>query len=184
VSVLEELLQTLIAFAHDSRVLQCLIQFGNDKNIVKKFLMYGCCVTDALSVVEYAYNKKAILRLIEELYRTTFQVFKVRTPPTPLPLHCSKVELMAFEEIKLILTPMATKEAVIKHSLVQSFSGLYPACPRCLLYMAHTHDGAKVAMHCLWHGTPKDRKVIIKTMKTYIRKFAMVSQHNNLIATV
>lgn len=52
--------------------------------------------SEASSVVEYAYNDKAILSqrlmLTEELYGTTFQVFKVRTPPTPLPLHCSKVE--------------------------------------------------------------------------------------------
>lgn len=24
-----------------------------------------------------------------------------------------------------------------------------------VIYLAHTHDGARVAMHCLWHGTPK-----------------------------
>ena len=24
-----------------------------------------------------------------------------------------------------------------------------------VVYMAHTHDGARVAMHCLWHGTAK-----------------------------
>lgn len=24
-----------------------------------------------------------------------------------------------------------------------------------VVYMAHTHDGARVTMHCLWHGTPK-----------------------------
>lgn len=26
-----------------------------------------------------------------------------------------------------------------------------------VVYMAHTHDGARVAMHCLWHGTAKVR---------------------------
>lgn len=26
-----------------------------------------------------------------------------------------------------------------------------------VVYLAHTHDGARVAMHCLWHGTPKVR---------------------------
>lgn len=24
-----------------------------------------------------------------------------------------------------------------------------------VVYMAHTHDGARVALHCLWHGTAK-----------------------------
>lgn len=27
-----------------------------------------------------------------------------------------------------------------------------------VVYMAHTHDGARVAMHCLWHGTAKVQK--------------------------
>ena len=26
-----------------------------------------------------------------------------------------------------------------------------------MVYLAHTHDGARVAMYCLWHGTPKVR---------------------------
>lgn len=72
-----------------------------------------------------------------------------------------------------------------------------------VVYMAHTHDGARVAMQCLWHGTAKvfthtvpitvfpfpvigqtisvpfqDRKIIIKTMKTYMVKFATVSVYH------
>lgn len=30
-----------------------------------------------------------------------------------------------------------------------------------VVYMAHTHDGARVAMHCLWHGTAKVRSHFI-----------------------
>lgn len=74
---------------------------------------------------------------------------------------------------------------MIKHSLVHKvFLDFFLFAPEkqrtemiesireSVVYMAHTHDGARVAMHCLWHGTAKDRKVIIKTMKTYIVKFA------------
>ena len=28
-----------------------------------------------------------------------------------------------------------------------------------VIHMLHTRDGAHVGMHCLWHGTAKDRKV-------------------------
>lgn len=36
-----------------------------------------------------------------------------------------------------------------------------------VVYMAHTHDGARVAMHCLWHGTAKVCMHIVKlTHKT------------------
>uniref|UniRef100_A0A674E5H2 Pumilio RNA-binding family member 3 n=1 Tax=Salmo trutta TaxID=8032 RepID=A0A674E5H2_SALTR len=152
------------------------------RNIVKKFLMYGSKEqvagvmvgfkgkvrqmlrhSEASSVVEYAYNDKAILSqrlmLTEELYGTTFQVFKSAVCPTlekVLEANPDKVNGI-LEEMKQILTPMEMIES-IRESVV---------------YMAHTHDGARVAMHCLWHGTPKDRKVIIKTMKTYMEKFAM-----------
>uniref|UniRef100_W5LNW5 Pumilio homolog 3 n=1 Tax=Astyanax mexicanus TaxID=7994 RepID=W5LNW5_ASTMX len=181
------------------------------RNIVKKFLMYGSKQqvgevmlafkgkvrqmlrhSEASSVVEYAYNDKAILSqrlmLTEELYGNTFQVCKSTVCPTlekVLESNPEKLESIA-DEMKQILTPMAQKEAVIKHSLVHKVfldfflhapdklkSEMIESIRESVVYMAHTHDGARVTMHCLWHGTSKDRKVIIKTMKTYIAKFAM-----------
>uniref|UniRef100_A0A674E4P1 Pumilio RNA-binding family member 3 n=1 Tax=Salmo trutta TaxID=8032 RepID=A0A674E4P1_SALTR len=193
-----------IAFAHDStRVLQCFIQFGTDKQRQEVFdELKGQCVyrrshrskeqvagvmvgfkgkvrqmlrhSEASSVVEYAYNDKAILSqrlmLTEELYGTTFQVFKSAVCPTlekVLEANPDKVNGI-LEEMKQILTPMATKWVLlIKPPMAVEMT------EESVVYMAHTHDGARVAMHCLWHGTPKDRKVIIKTMKTYMEKFAM-----------
>ncbi|XP_056180902.1 pumilio homolog 3 isoform X1 [Falco biarmicus] len=181
------------------------------RNIVKKFLMYGTKPqvaeiirsfkghvkkmlrhAEASAVVEYAYNDKAILEqrhmLTEELYGNTFQVYKTPVIPTldkVVDAHPEKREAI-LDEMKQILTPMAQKEAVIKHSLVHKVfldfftyalpkqrSEMIEAIREAVIYLAHTHDGARVAMHCLWHGTPKDRKVIVKTMKTYIEKIAM-----------
>ncbi|XP_056097668.1 pumilio homolog 3 isoform X2 [Rhinichthys klamathensis goyatoka] len=181
------------------------------RNIVKKFLMYGSKQqvgevmlafkgkvrqmlrhSEASSVVEYAYNDKAIvsqrLMLTEELYGNVFQVCKSPICPTlekVLEANPEKMESI-MDEMKQILTPMAQKEAVIKHSLVHKvFLDFFEHAPakqrtemiesirEAVVYMAHTHDGARVTMHCLWHGTPKDRKVIVKTMKSYITKFAM-----------
>ncbi|KFZ63353.1 Pumilio domain-containing protein KIAA0020, partial [Antrostomus carolinensis] len=187
------------------------------RNIVKKFLMYGTKQqvaeiiksfkghvkkmlrhAEASAVVEYAYNDKAILEqrnmLTEELYGNTFQVYKTPVVPTldkVLEAQPEKREAI-LDEMKQILTPMAQKEAVIKHSLVHSlFFHLFPLLPflpqemieairEAVIYLAHTHDGARVAMHCLWHGTPKDRKVIVKTMKTYIEKIA-VGEFSHLV---
>ncbi|XP_056322121.1 pumilio homolog 3 [Danio aesculapii] len=181
------------------------------RNIVKKFLMYGSKEqvgevmlafkgkvrqmlrhSEASSVVEYAYNDKAILSqrlmLTEELYGNTFTVLKSSVCPTlekVLEANPKKLESI-LDEMKQILTPMAQKEAVIKHSLVHKvFLDFFEHAPdkqrtemiesirEAVVYMAHTHDGARVTMHCLWHGTTKDRKVIVKTMKSYIAKFAM-----------
>ncbi|NWU93171.1 PUM3 protein, partial [Upupa epops] len=180
------------------------------KNIVKKLLMYGTKAqiaeiiksfkghvkkmlrhAEASAVVEYAYNDKAIMEqrnmLTEELYGNTFQVYKTPVVPTldkVLEAQPEKREAI-LDEMKQILTPMAQKEAVIKHSLVHKVfldffihalpkqkSEMIEAIREAVIYLAHTHDGARVAMQCLWHGTPKDRKIIVKTMKTYIEKIA------------
>uniref|UniRef100_A0A669CBY3 Pumilio RNA-binding family member 3 n=1 Tax=Oreochromis niloticus TaxID=8128 RepID=A0A669CBY3_ORENI len=184
-------------------------QYG--RHVVKKLLMYGnkelvAAVINrfkghvrqmlrhaaASSIIEYAYNDKAVLAqrlmLTDELYGNTYTVCKsyefntlekvVRTNPDKLN--------NIIDEMKQVLTPMAQKEQVIKHSLVHKvFLDFFQCAPekqrtemiesirQSVVYMAHTHDGARVAMNCLWHGTAKDRKVIIKTMKTYMVKFAM-----------
>ncbi|EPY81649.1 pumilio domain-containing protein [Camelus ferus] len=163
------------------------------RNIVKKFLMYGSKAqiaeimrsfkghvrkllrhAEASAIVEYAYNDKAILEqrnmLTEELYGNTFQLYKSADHPTldkVLEVQPEKLELI-MDEMKQILTPMAQKEAVIKHSLVHKVfldfftyappklrSEMIEAIREAVVYLAHTHDGARVAMHCLWHGTPK-----------------------------
>uniref|UniRef100_A0A672JSB4 PUM-HD domain-containing protein n=1 Tax=Salarias fasciatus TaxID=181472 RepID=A0A672JSB4_SALFA len=155
-------------------------QYG--RHVVKKLLMYGnkelvASVIQtfkghvrpmlrhaaASSIIEYAYNDKAVLAqrllLTDDLYGNTYAVCKTA--------ECNTIEKVAaanpdklkgiMDEMKQILTPMQEMIESIRESVV---------------YMAHTHDGARVAMHCLWHGTAKDRKVIIKTMKTYMVKFA------------
>ncbi|XP_060702834.1 pumilio homolog 3 [Hemiscyllium ocellatum] len=180
------------------------------RHIVKKFLMYGTKQqvaeiirsfkgevkkmlrhSEASAIVEYAYNDKAILEqrkmLTEELYGNMFMICKSVFCPTldkVLEFNPDKRESI-MGEMKEILTPMAQKEAVIKHTLVhKAFLDFFTHCPEKMrtemieavreaaIYMAHTHGGSRVAMHCLWHGTAKDRKIIVKTMKTYVEKIA------------
>ncbi|KAI9011402.1 armadillo-type protein [Gaertneriomyces semiglobifer] len=42
-----------------------------------------------------------------------------------------------------------------------------------LVSILHTREGARVAQLCITHAGPKDRKIIIKSMKDYVRKVAM-----------
>ncbi|XP_016520177.1 pumilio homolog 3 isoform X1 [Poecilia formosa] len=180
------------------------------KHIVKKLLMYGnkemvaaiiqlfsghirkmLRHASASSIVEYAYNDKAILAqrlmITSELYGNTYTICKSlerNTLETVLAANPEKLENI-LEETKQVIVPLAQKEQVIRHSVVHKvFLDFFQFAPEkqrtemiesireAVVYMAHTHDGARVAMHCLWHGTAKDRKVIIKTMKTYMVKFA------------
>ena len=44
-----------------------------------------------------------------------------------------------------------------------------------LVHMAHSREGAYAGLECVWHGTAKDRKAIIKSFKTFMLKTAQVS---------
>ncbi|XP_051907855.1 pumilio homolog 3 [Hippocampus zosterae] len=198
--VFDELKDDIIALSksqYGTHVVKKLLMYGNKelvaavmqtfKGNVRAMLRHAAAST----VIEYAYNDKAVLAqrqmLTEELYGNAFTICKSSV--------CNTIEKVAeanpeklhhiITDMKQIITPMAQKEQVIKHSLVHKvfldFFLLSPDKERAemiesireaVVYMAHTHDGARVAMHCLWHGTAKDRKVIIKTMKTYMVKFA------------
>ncbi|XP_061887599.1 pumilio homolog 3 isoform X2 [Entelurus aequoreus] len=179
-------------------VVQKLLMYGN-KNLVGAVIQtfkghVRVMLRHALasSIIEHAYTEKAPLvqrqMLKEELYGTTYTVCKSSVCDTVHKVVEANPEKRDFivNDMQQILAPMAQKEQVIKNSLVHKvfldFFLLSPDKQRAemiesiresVIYMAHTHDGARVAMYCLWHGTAKDRKVIIKTMRTYMVKVAM-----------
>ncbi|XP_074545810.1 pumilio homolog 3 [Halichoeres trimaculatus] len=198
--VFEEIKDDILALSksqYGRHVVKKLLMYGNKellaalmptfKGHVRQMLRHAM----ASSIIEYAYNDKAVLAqrlmLTEELYGNTFSVCKscvLNTVDKVVKENPDKLNSI-IDEMKQIITPMSQKEQVIKHSIVHKvfldFFLLSPEKQRlemiesireAVVYMAHTHDGARVAMHCLWHGTAKDRKVIIKTMKTYMVKFA------------
>lgn len=39
-----------------------------------------------------------------------------------------------------------------------------------VIHMIHTPDGAKAGLHCIWFGTAKDRKLMLKTVKEFLVK--------------
>ncbi|KAF0310698.1 Pumilio 3 [Amphibalanus amphitrite] len=49
-----------------------------------------------------------------------------------------------------------------------------------VVQMLHTKDGARVGLMCLWWGTTKDRKAIVKSMKTYVQKVC-VDEHGFMV---
>ncbi len=53
-----------------------------------------------------------------------------------------------------------------------------------LIKMVHTRDGARVAIYCLWYGTNKDRKLLIKSFKTFVVKIAKEEQGYPILWTI
>lgn len=178
------IVRKFLMYGSKSQIAEIIKSF---KGQVKKLLRHS----EASYIVEYAYNHKAILEqrnmLCEELYGNTFRFFKTAEHTTlgqVLDAQPEKKESI-LEEMKQILIPLAQKEAVIKHSLVHKAfldfftyatpkirSEVIEAIRESVIYMIHTHDGARVGMHCVWHGTAKDRKVFAKTMKTFVEKIS------------
>ncbi|KAM4532913.1 pumilio homolog 3 [Fundulus diaphanus] len=198
--VFEELKDSMLDLCkspYGRHVVKKLLMYGNKEMVaaviqgfkghVRRLLRHAA----ASAIVEYAYNDKAMLaqRLLitDELYGTTYAICKSlerNTIEKVLKANPEKLENI-MEETKQAVVPLAQKEQVIKHSVVHRVfldfflfapdkqrSEMIESIREAVVYMAHTHDGARVAMRCLWHGTAKDRKVIIKTMKTYMVKFA------------
>uniref|UniRef100_A0A672Z487 PUM-HD domain-containing protein n=1 Tax=Sphaeramia orbicularis TaxID=375764 RepID=A0A672Z487_9TELE len=199
------LVHCVLVFVSDDVIALCKSQYG--RHVVKKLLMYGSGNKEVLaalmqafkghvrpmlrhaaasSIIEYAYNDKAVLAqrlmLTEELYGNTFTFCKSSV--------CNTIEKVLeanpdkrnsiLDEMKQILTPMAQKEQVIKHSLVHKvFLDFFQFAPEkmraeliesireAVVYMAHTHDGARVAMNCLWHGTAKVREQLGPNMTAF-----------------
>jgi len=142
----------------------------------------------AATVVELAYNDYADAAtrnsMLQEFLGPEFRLFKeptVRTVGELIAKHPEKKE-------EIIKNMGANVEVLIQkgtfnHSLVHTVIHNYLAVTEgkrrsdcieslrnSLVHMAHSRDGAMAAMYCLWHGTAKDRKAIIKSFKTFIEK--------------
>lgn len=174
-----------------------LLMYGNKELVAAVIQLFKGHVRQMLrhaaasNIIEYAYNDKAMLAqrlmITDELYGNTYAICRSserNNIEKVVKANPEKLENI-MDETKQVIVPLAQKEQVIKHSVVHKVfldfflfapdklrSEMIESIREAVVYMAHTHDGARVAMNCLWHGTAKDRKVIIKTMKSYMVKFA------------
>ncbi|MED6240018.1 Pumilio 3 [Ataeniobius toweri] len=198
--VFEELKDSVLAMSkspYGKHVVKKLLMYGNKELVAAVIQMFKGHIRQMLrhaaasTIVEYAYNDKAVLAqrlmITDELYGPTYTICKSlehNTIEKVVKENPEKLENI-MDETKQVIVPLTQKEQVIKHSVVHKVfldffllapdkqrSEMIESIREAVVYMAHTHDGARVAMRCLWHGTAKDRKVIIKTMKTYMVKFA------------
>ena len=139
-------------------------------------------------VVELVFNDYADAAtrnsMLQEFVGPEFRLFKeaeVRTVPELVAKHPEKKE----EIVKNLgaNVEVLIQKGTFNHSLVHCVIHNYLAVAdgkrrsdyieslrNSLVHMAHSRDGAMAALHCIWHGTAKDRKAIIKSFKTFIEK--------------
>ncbi|XP_033123084.1 pumilio homolog 3-like [Anneissia japonica] len=143
---------------------------------------------EASEVIEMAYNNHANLKqrsaLLEEFYGPSFAVFKkdgVESLSDIIEAEPEKKRQIT-EHMAKTLTSMVDKTVIKRtmiHKVLYDFfvharpklrSEMIESIREVVVQILHTHDGARVAMQCVWHGTAKDRKVVMKSFKTYVSK--------------
>jgi len=142
-------------------------------------------------VVEMAYNDYANAAqrncMLQEFLGPEYRLFKepeIRTVSELLEKHPEKKD----EMVKNLATTVEVliQKGTFNHSLVHTVIHNYLAVAEkgkrsecieqlreAVLHMIHSRDGAMAGLICIWHGTPKDRKAIIKSFKTHVTKIAM-----------
>jgi len=139
-------------------------------------------------VVELAYNDYADAgtrnSFLQEFLGPEYRLFKepeVRTLKELIEKHPEKKEEM-IKNLGMNVEVLIQK-GTFNHSLVHCVIHNYLAntdgkrradCIESmrenLPHILHSRDGAMASLYCLWHGTTKDRKAIIKSLKTFVEK--------------
>ncbi|KAK3091659.1 hypothetical protein FSP39_021613 [Pinctada imbricata] len=146
---------------------------------------------EAADVIELAYSDYANavqrLSLLEEFYGPSFTLFKtpdVKSLDQLLEMQPDKKD-MILSNMKEALLPLIDK-TILSHSMVHRLfheffahasekqrSDMIEAIRESVVQIIHTRDGARATMYCLWYGTAKDRKIIIKSLKGNVVKVCM-----------
>ncbi|GIY30597.1 pumilio homolog 3 [Caerostris extrusa] len=178
-------------------LVQKILRYGSktQKEAVRK-AFHGKVVklirhTEAAETIELIFNEFANaaqrFELVQEFYDPTYMHFKTYEISSLAELFEKEPnkKQSVIQNMKEALLKMLDK-SVIKHSIVHhilwqfmkhadsvSRNEMIESVKEIVHEILHTKDGARVGMHCVWYGTLKDRKVIAKSMKTYVAKIAM-----------
>ncbi|XP_057957672.1 pumilio homolog 24 [Malania oleifera] len=144
-------------------------------------------------VIEHAYqlgNANQKQELLMELYSTELQLFKdlVSMKESRLLDVIPKLGLQrpsVLRHMMSVIQPILEKgivdHSIIHRALMEYFSIadkssatdiIQQLSGPLLVRMIHTRDGSRIGMLCVKHGSPKERKKIIKGMKGHIDKIA------------
>lgn len=162
-------------------------------NVVK--LMKNKIASD---VVELAYNDYANAKqrsmMIQEFFGPHFRIFHeddvhhLDDALKKFPDQKKKI----LKDIRTALQPIIDKGVftnTMVHTLLRDFlmfssagdrAGIIEALKELLMPIIHTRDGARVAMLCLWHGSGKERKAILKSFRTHFVKIAL-ERHGHMV---
>eukprot|EP00794_Sanderia_malayensis_P008276 gene8276-9160_t len=167
--------------------------YGNVKRLVKHKV--------ASEILDYIYQQFADssqrASLVEEFYGPHYSVFKAAIGRKLVDIFekepGKKVEIL--RHMKDALLPLASKDSVtltiIHKPLLEFFTHadgllrteMIESLRERTVHMLHTFEGSRVTMNCLWFGSVKDRKLLIKSFKSFSKKICMEEYgHLSLLA--
>ncbi|MCL4126458.1 UNVERIFIED_CONTAM: hypothetical protein GTU68_064076 [Idotea baltica] len=152
----------------------------------------------ACDVLELAYNDYANAKqrahMMQEFYGPRFKLFKeedITTLDSAIAKHPELKESI-LKDVSEALQPILDKGVFTNtmiHTLLKEYlyacdqsnrKGIIETIRESLLPILHTRDGARVAMMCLWYGSSKDRKMILKSFKGKYVQIAL-EEHGHMV---
>ncbi|CAF3488854.1 unnamed protein product [Rotaria sp. Silwood1] len=180
----------------------------NQKDLIKKSLYGHVCKLARHSigcrVLEYCYNdvcnSAERFQLVQEFYGREYAVLKTTDVKNIEELLANKAatgqrtnvleymqeNLMACIQKDLLSTSIIHRvmHEYIRNANEKGREELIDAIKEKLIKMIHSRDGARVAIYCLWYGTNKDRKLLIKSFKSFVVKIAKEEQGYPVLWTI
>ncbi|KAF9409842.1 pumilio domain member 6 [Entomortierella beljakovae] len=143
---------------------------------------------EASAIIEDAYstyaNSAQRAALIQEFYGPEFRLFKVEDKKTLTeilaqnPAKKDNIMKHLMETLSGCLEKGTIGFSIVHRGLLEYFEhadakgiqAMLDVMKEQAVEMLHTKEGAQVAMLCLLHATPKDRKAMLKSMKPFVVK--------------
>jgi pumilio family protein 6 len=195
-------------YAH--HIIMKFLTHGTDtqKDLIKKSLYGHVCKLARHSIgcriLEYCYNdicnSAERFQLVQEFYGREFAVLKTTDVKNIEDLLVSKSatgqRTNVLEYMLESLLPCIQKDLLstsIVHRVMHEYlrnanekgrEELVDAVKEKLIKMIHSRDGARVAIYCLWYGTNKDRKLLIRSLKSFVVKIAKEEQGYPVLWTI
>jgi len=154
--------------------------YGKTRNLMKQKV--------AADILEELYSKYANsvqrISLTEEFYGPEYAVYKVSTGESFEHMIANEPEkkeaVLDFMKTQFVtlcqkdlITHSITHKALLdffKHANTEQKMEVHEVLKEQVVNILHTKEGARLAMNCLWLGTKKDRKAILKSFKTFVGK--------------
>ena len=151
------------------------------------------------TIVELAYNEYANAEqqnvMLQEFLGPEYRMFKepeLKTVNEILaknPEKNSELIKNLWANVDTLITKGCYNHSLV-HTVIHNYlaneddkkrrAGVIESLRDALPNMIHSRDGAMAALYCIWHGTTKDRKSIVKSLKTFVVKTAC-EQYGHLV---